>query len=310
MVSALDVIQVIEINPQGKTVWRLEGFHFPRSVDRLPNGNTLVAVQYWVYEVNQSGAIGWTSPKGSEESQIWDPIDVEGLDNGDILITDKYLGKVVEFDRQNNLVWSISGLWDPRDAERLGNGNTLIAEAGPGRVIEVNSSGHIVWNYTLFRSPEPEEWEDRDPQDADRLPNGNTLITVSPKGNHRVIEVDPSGEIVWETERFLVTNPIDAERLLNGNTLIVDWGRQVIEVDIEGRFLRTVWKKEGCFPQDVESLPNGNILIAVLPEVFWPSAVGLLALTGLIHRTTRPRRGSGLTHATRGESTHYGTGWE
>ena len=36
-VSALDIIQVIEIDPQGKTVWRLEGFHDPYDVERLPN---------------------------------------------------------------------------------------------------------------------------------------------------------------------------------------------------------------------------------------------------------------------------------
>lgn len=34
------------------------------------------------------------------------------------------------------------------------------------------------------------------PRDADRLPNGNTLIADS--SNHRVIEVTPDGEVVWE----------------------------------------------------------------------------------------------------------------
>jgi PGF-CTERM protein len=34
------------------------------------------------------------------------------------------------------------------------------------------------------------------PRDADRLPSGNTLVTDS--SNHRVVEVTPEGEIVWE----------------------------------------------------------------------------------------------------------------
>ena len=34
------------------------------------------------------------------------------------------------------------------------------------------------------------------PRDADRLPSGNTLVTDS--SNHRVLEVTPDGEVVWE----------------------------------------------------------------------------------------------------------------
>jgi len=34
------------------------------------------------------------------------------------------------------------------------------------------------------------------PRDADRLPSGNTLVTDS--ANHRVLEVTPDGEVVWE----------------------------------------------------------------------------------------------------------------
>jgi hypothetical protein len=34
------------------------------------------------------------------------------------------------------------------------------------------------------------------PRDADRLPSGNTLVTDS--SNHRVLEVTPEGEVVWE----------------------------------------------------------------------------------------------------------------
>jgi hypothetical protein len=46
------------------------------------------------------------------------------------------------------------------------------------------------------------------PRDADRLPNGNTLITDSL--NHRVLEVTPEGEIVWEY--YVGWGPFDAER--------------------------------------------------------------------------------------------------
>jgi hypothetical protein len=50
------------------------------------------------------------------------------------------------------------------------------------------------------------------PRDADRLPNGNTLITDSL--NHRVVEVTPAGEIVWEART--PWGPYDAERVAHG----------------------------------------------------------------------------------------------
>ena len=51
------------------------------------------------------------------------------------------------------------------------------------------------------------------PRDADRLPNGNTLITDSL--NHRVIEVTPEGEVVWEY--YATWGPYDAERVAHGD---------------------------------------------------------------------------------------------
>ena len=50
------------------------------------------------------------------------------------------------------------------------------------------------------------------PRDADRLPNGNTLIVDSL--HHRVIEVTPRGEIVWEANT--PWGPYDAERVKYG----------------------------------------------------------------------------------------------
>lgn len=51
------------------------------------------------------------------------------------------------------------------------------------------------------------------PRDADRLPNGNTLIVDSI--NHRVIEVTPEGEIVWEF--YAPWLPYDVERITYGD---------------------------------------------------------------------------------------------
>lgn len=50
------------------------------------------------------------------------------------------------------------------------------------------------------------------PRDADRLPNGNTLVTDTL--NHRVVEITPEGEVVWEF--YAAWAPYNAERGENG----------------------------------------------------------------------------------------------
>jgi hypothetical protein len=67
------------------------------------------------------------------------------------------------------------------------------------------------------------------PRDADRLPNGNTLVTDTM--NHRVIEVTPTGEIVWET--FAPWGPYDAERLGTGDE---SNGPTMATQGVEGRY--------------------------------------------------------------------------
>ncbi|MCU4800489.1 aryl-sulfate sulfotransferase [Halobacteria archaeon HArc-gm2] len=64
------------------------------------------------------------------------------------------------------------------------------------------------WNLVWELGDQNMSW----PRDADRLPNGNTLITDSL--NHRVVEVTPSGEIVWEVNT--PWGPYDAERVKYG----------------------------------------------------------------------------------------------
>ena len=89
-----------------------------------------------------------------------------------------------------------------------GTPTMLVADSGNDRVVEyarLNGS----WEQTWEVGADSLQW----PRDADRLPNGNTLIVDSL--NHRVIEVTPTGEIVWEY--YATWGPYDAERLGTGD---------------------------------------------------------------------------------------------
>ena len=235
------------------------------SVQRLPNGHTMMTVCYSVSDIeivevdefgrkvwNYEGDLAWThsanwcsktntvliadtSNDRVIEEIIWSydtnikyPNDADRLENGNTLITVRDSDKIIEVSPAKQVIWEYSGVKGPHNADRLTNGNTIIANSMDNKIVEVDNAGKVVWKYEgkLF-------W----PRDADRLENGNTLITDS--RHRRVIEVDNDGKIVWKIENL--PSAYDADRLDNGNTLIsVDLKPgQVIEVDKKGRI---VWR--------------------------------------------------------------------
>ena len=217
--------QVTEITRAGKIIWTYDLYwrfvknHEIHDVDKLENGNILIADmrQDRVIEVTMDHqivwewrAIDWFDPPAdwspySATNNDWTHLnDVDRLPNGHTLISFRNLHKVIEVNETGHIVWSWGNpkvLGEPHNPDKLLNGNVLICDSGYNRIIEVNSTtNEIVWQYKGML-----QW----PRDADRLPNGNTLITVS-YGN-RVIEVTPEGEIVWErTDLYLV---YEADRL-------------------------------------------------------------------------------------------------
>ena len=100
-------------------------------------------------------------------------------------------------------------------------------------------------------------------------PSGPTNTLITEYNGNRVIEVDSSGNIVWQMTGLNM--PVHAERLDNGNTLIADtWNQRVIEVDRQGN-VTVIWEKAGLpCPTDAERLDNGNTLICC---PFWDNVV-------------------------------------
>ncbi|WP_435067063.1 ArsR family transcriptional regulator [Haloplanus sp. C73] len=89
-----------------------------------------------------------------------------------------------------------------------GTPTILVADSENDRVVEyAKEDGE--WTRTWTVGTESLNW----PRDADRLPNGNTLITDTL--NHRVMEVTPTGEVVWEY--YATWGPYDAERPVHGD---------------------------------------------------------------------------------------------
>ncbi|NYZ77890.1 aryl-sulfate sulfotransferase [Candidatus Micrarchaeota archaeon] len=220
---------VYEVNRNGAIVWSYLDAKVSHDADRLANGNTLVV---WggadgkddaqVKEISPEGKVVWSwCAKDYYNKAPYDTINRENswthanaatrLSNGNTLISLRNFQLTIEVAPNGSIVWShdwssFGNSVDPHDPELLSNDNLLVCLPpidAPYPAVEINrTTGKTVWTYS-----KPGLMSSRD---CDRLPNGNTMIvtvnTNIPRDESngekvwesQVIEVTPSGEIVWQ----------------------------------------------------------------------------------------------------------------
>ena len=249
--------RIVEVNMLGEIVWEYDapedlknyvsmGF----SVVPLQNGNILAGFsKNGVYEINRTS-----------KDIVWKFIDskcshdAERLGNGNTLVVDGGYGQdtiqdaqVREINPQGQVVWS----WYAKDhgfnqapyntinnqgwthtnaASRLQNGDTLISLRNFNIVVEVDRDGKVV--RTIGEGTMDQQ------HDPEALPNGNILFANPSPSSPQVVEIDPTGKVVWnyiipEANTFSSQATRDADRLQNGNTLITTANR-LIEVTPQG----------------------------------------------------------------------------
>jgi hypothetical protein len=211
---------------------------------------------------------------------------------GNILITDQFNNRVIEIDREGNIVWQFGGgpanvgpsaIVGTNDAERVGgltlmSGTGIPAGASPAcpsgcvdnRVLLVNHHGKIVWQYGTFgvTGSGPDQLSVPVQNTFLTLPNGQPHVLITDQGNNRIIEVRVfDKQIVWQYDGL--NNPNAAELLHNGNVLISDENNnQTLEVTHVYGSPSTVvhtYTQAGGVPFSgvafASRLPNGHTLI-------------------------------------------------
>ncbi len=259
----------------------------PLAVERLPNGNTLIAdagdeagFGSEIVEVDPVGNIVWNYNEGLRFAHSG-----RRLRNGNTLITDTTNNRLIEVTPVKKIVMSSdewgggigklsdgSHLHYPNEAFELEDGTFLVTDRNNDRCIQVDRAGKIIWAF---------EKELHHPHNANLLPNGNILIADS-DGN-RILEINRKKEVVWsygDGSNETLWWPRSAIRLEGGNTLITDSkNHRIIEVSPEGnkiwmfqtehvdRFYIAHVTKEGTFlisstghHQVVEVDRTGNIV--------------------------------------------------
>jgi hypothetical protein len=179
---------------------------------------TQEAVTWEYYFANDSEH--YPESGGGEFGEDWTHNnDVEQIRDGVVMVSVRNFDKVVAIDRDTkDVVWELGAdddtsiLHEQHNPDYIesedGSATVIVADSRNDRVVEYEREGDS-WNRTwVLRGGRLSE-----PRDADRLPNGNTLI--ADRRAHRIVEVTPDGEVVWEV--YSPWQPYDVERVGTGD---------------------------------------------------------------------------------------------
>jgi hypothetical protein len=220
--------KIIEINlEQKKIIWEFDAKSLAKekhvevhSVQRLPNGNTMISIsgEGIIVEIDKDKKlVNSMKMKRNNPSAHSDTRLVRVLENGNYLVAHESDGAIREYKRSGEMVWEYSiPLFDQKEkgghgpeawgnrafsAIRLGNGNTLIGTGNGHSVIEVTSEKEIVWHLSQKELPGITlAWVTT----LEVLENGNIVFGNCHAGpeNPQLIEVTKDKQVVWQFKDF------------------------------------------------------------------------------------------------------------
>lgn len=153
-------------------------------------------------------------------SKDWTHVnDVDPISENRLLLSPRNFDQVIVVDIETKAIVERLGRDGAHDIlHEQHNPDWLISESGTPTILVADSENDRVVEYAKLDDEWKRTWTVGTntltwPRDADRLPNGNTLIVDSL--NHRVVEITPTGEVVWEY--YATWGPYDAERIAHGD---------------------------------------------------------------------------------------------
>ena len=189
-----------------------------------------------LYETNRTGNIRW-------QFKIQNPIDVQWLPGGRVLVADSRASTICEMDTRGNVGWKHIGI-APTSVQRLPSGNTVVSTYQ--KILELTRDGTIVFSYTTQGHT----------YHARKAPN-NHYVWIDACGE--IGEVDGAGKVIAKTK---VGNSLawgSIERLRNGRYLVAIGGvGKVQEMDMSGK---VYWHRNVANPNRAVRLANGHTLV-------------------------------------------------
>ena len=205
-----------------KTAGPQRGHTGHHDVHLLPNGNILFHDTWTTLkEITLDKKVVWRYDSANMNGNKGKRVDVHAfarLENGNTMIVESRVGRVIEVDKKGKLVHQFplkpGGTTSTRWARHTPTGTLLVCSEQPGVVTEYDRNGKVVWDYLIKTRV----------YGAIRLKNGNTLIASG--GGKSVVEVSPDKKVVWEIKGKVPDTEIDLgwmtclQELKNGNRII------------------------------------------------------------------------------------------
>src|SRR5262245_13363224 len=215
-VLGADLKRVAIVNAKGEIEWEIPNeARETHDIQMLPNGNVLFQTSYTtIVEVNHDKQVVWqyeAKPKDGYSGRI-EIHSYQRLNNGLTMVAESGNARIVEVDKKGAIVNTLALTVDSpnphrdtRMVRKLDNGHYLVCHEGDGKVREYDRAGKVVWTYEIDLNGRPDspghgpEGHGTAVFGAIRLSNSNTLIAGG--NNNRVLEVNPSGKIVWSIDQ-------------------------------------------------------------------------------------------------------------
>ena len=205
-----------------KTAGPQRGHTGHHDVHLLPNGNILFHDTWTTLkEITLDKKVIWSYDSANMNGNKGKRVDVHAfarLENGNTMIVESRVGRVIEVDKKGKLVHQFplkpGGTTSTRWARHTPTGTLLVCSEQPGVVTEYDRTGKVVWDYLIKTRV----------YGAIRLKNGNTLIASG--GGKSVVEVSPDKKVVWEIKGKVPSTEINLgwmtclQELKNGNRII------------------------------------------------------------------------------------------
>ena len=205
-----------------KTAGPQRGHTGHHDVHLLPNGNILFHDTWTTLkEITLDKKVVWSYDSANMNGNKGKRVDVHAfarLENGNTMIVESRVGRVIEVDKKGKLVHQFplkpGGTTSSRWARHTPTGTLLVCSEQPGVVTEYDRNGKVIWDYLIKTRV----------YGAIRLKNGNTLIASG--GGKSVVEVSPDKKVVWEIKGKVPGTEIDLgwmtclQELKNGNRII------------------------------------------------------------------------------------------
>lgn len=195
----------------------------PMKKDYFENGQKVFDDSAYVYNRTQD-SITWEwefrdhyeTPQGNPPTGWTHLNDIDKVNETTVMLSPRNLDQVIFVDQESGEI--INRLGRDGETDILNHQhNPDVVSLNPLTVIVADSENDRIVEYKYEDDEWSLTWELKGslnwPRDADRLPNGNTLVTDTL--NHRVIEVTPEGEVVWEY--YAPWAPYDADRSTDGS---------------------------------------------------------------------------------------------